>query len=41
MRDGTKLRIGFKGRNQLPWVLVWREYWEDGEVVFARVLFKF
>ena len=37
----TKLRIGFRGKSQEPLVLIWREYWEDGEVVFARVLFKF
>lgn len=40
MISGTRLRIGFKGQNQLPWVMIWREYWECGEVVFARVLFK-
>lgn len=40
-KETSKLRIGFKGKNQLPWVLIWREYWRGDEVVFARVLFKF
>jgi hypothetical protein len=40
MSDGSRIRFGFKGKNQLPWFMIWREYWVDGDVVFARVLFK-
>ncbi len=36
----TKIRFGFKGRDQLPLFMVWREYIEDGEVFFAKVLFN-
>lgn len=36
----TKLRWGFKGRNQLPLFMVWREVWDGGEVVHADVLFN-
>lgn len=36
----TKLRFGFLGRNQTPLFMIWREWWEGEEVVFARVLFK-
>ena len=36
----TKLRWGFKSRKQLYLFMVWREYWEAGEVVHAVVLFS-
>jgi hypothetical protein len=40
----TKLRFGFrhKGKRtgQLALFLIWREWHEDGDVVFARVLFQ-
>lgn len=36
----TKLRFGFKGKNQLPLFMVWKEWWEDGDVVYAKVLFN-
>lgn len=35
----TRLRFGFRSKNQSPLFLVWREWWENGEVVFAHVLF--
>jgi hypothetical protein len=35
-----KIRFGFKGKDQLPLFMVWKEYWEGGEVVFAKVLFS-
>jgi hypothetical protein len=35
-----RIRITFKGKNQLPWIMVIREYWEDGEVVYAEVLWS-
>jgi hypothetical protein len=36
----SKIRFGFKGKNQLSWFMVWREYWSKDEVVFAKVLFS-
>lgn len=35
-----KIKFGFKSKNQLPLFMVWREWWENGEVVFADVLFS-
>ncbi|PYY28324.1 hypothetical protein [Paenibacillus illinoisensis] len=35
----TKIRFGFKSKNQLPLFMVWREWNENGETVFAKVLF--
>lgn len=34
----TKIKIGFKNENQLPLFMIWREYIENGEVVFAEVI---
>lgn len=39
-RRSTKIRCGFKGKNQLPLFMVWKEYIENGEVVFAKVSFN-
>lgn len=36
----TKTRWGFKSRTQLPLFMVWREYWQDGDVVHVTVLFS-
>jgi hypothetical protein len=36
----THRRFGFKGKHQLPLFMIWDEYWEDGKVVFARVVFN-
>lgn len=36
----TVLRFGFRGKNQLPLFMIWREYWENGEVVYAIVVFN-
>lgn len=36
-------RIGFKGRNQLPWFMIWVEEWEsmdDNTVLHAWVIFN-
>lgn len=38
--DMTRVRWGFKSKNQMPLFMVWREYWCDGEVVNARVIFN-
>lgn len=37
--ETTKIRFGFKGKSQLPLFMVWREYWERGEVTYAEVIF--
>lgn len=34
----TKIRFGFKSKNQSPLFMVWREYIEDGVIVFAAVI---
>lgn len=36
----TKLRIGFRSKNQIPVLMIWREYWCSGEVVGGEVLFS-
>lgn len=35
----TRLRFGFKSRNQLPLFMLWREYLYGEEVIYAKVLF--
>jgi len=34
----TKLHISFRNKRQLPLFLIWLEYLENGEVVFARII---
>jgi len=41
MKDKTRIFISFKSKNQLPWFMVIKEYYESGEVVFAKVLYEF
>lgn len=36
----TRIRWGFKSINQLPLFMIWREYWVNGEVSFAEVIFS-
>ena len=36
----TKISIGFNGKNQTPLFMVIKEYYENGEIVFAKVLFQ-
>jgi hypothetical protein len=38
--EKTKTRFGFRSKYQMPIFMVWREYWEYGEMVFAKVIFK-
>lgn len=40
MSEKTKIRFGFKSKTQSPLFMVWREYIENGEVTFAKVLFQ-
>ena len=35
----TKIKWGFKSSRQLPLFMIWKEYWEQGEVVYGEVLF--
>lgn len=39
MTETIKYRFGFRGKKQLPLFMVWKEYWVDGKVEFAKVLF--
>lgn len=34
------IRWGFKSKDQLPLFMIWEEEIENGEVVFARVIFN-
>ena len=36
----THITIGFKSRHQVPWLMVIKEYIENEDVVFAKVLFE-
>lgn len=37
----TRLRIGFKGKRQMPLFMIWREYFDpSGEMYYAEVVFK-
>jgi len=40
MKKSTRIRIGLKGKNQLPLFMIWKEWKEDNETVFAKVLFR-
>lgn len=37
--NSTKIRFGFKGKNQIPLFMIWREYWSCGQVVYADVIY--
>lgn len=36
----TKVKWGFKSHCQGPLFMLWREWWEDGNVVFAKVIYS-
>ena len=36
----TRLRFGFRGKNERYLFRLWKEYWENGEVVHAETLFR-
>jgi hypothetical protein len=36
----TRIRFGFKGRDKLPIFMIWKEYYEGGEFVYASVIFN-
>jgi len=38
--DGCRYGLGFKSKNQLPWVMIWKEWWYEGGIVDARVVFS-
>lgn len=38
--SGYRYGIGFKSKTQLPFVMVWKEYWHDGEVYDATVIYS-
>lgn len=33
-------RWGFKGKNQLWLFMIWDEYWDDGDVTYACIVFS-
>lgn len=37
----TKIRIGFRSKNQSPLFMIWKEFYENNELVFAKTLFMF
>lgn len=39
MVDGIQWRAGFKGKNQLPLFMIWKEEWHENELVYAWVWF--
>ena len=36
----SRIRFGFKGKDQKPLFIIWREYLENGDIVFGKVLFN-
>jgi len=38
--ETTRIRFGFRSKHQSPLFMLWREYWWQGQVVYAKVLFK-
>ena len=38
--NGIRYGIGFKSKTQLPWFMFWKEWYKDGEIEFATVLFS-
>ena len=39
MKTKTRIRFGFKSKTQAPFFMLWREFWENGEVVYADTIF--
>ncbi len=35
----TKIKCGFRGRHQTPLFMIWKEYYKQDEVVYAKCLF--
>lgn len=38
--NGKRYGIGFKSKTQLPWLMVWEEYYFNGDVTHANCLFS-
>lgn len=38
--NGVHRRWGFKSKTQLPLFMIWDEYWENGEVLNAMMVFN-
>ena len=38
--NGSRYGIGFKSKSQLPLIMIWKEYWGDGEVYDATVIYS-
>jgi hypothetical protein len=39
MKD-TIIRVSFKSRNQMPYMMITKEYYEFGKIVHAEVLYQ-
>jgi hypothetical protein len=40
MKEKKRIRFGFRSKYQMPLFMIWREYWQEEEIVFAEVIFK-
>ena len=38
--NGTRYGLGFKSKQQLPLIMLWKEWWWNGEVCDAQVLYS-
>jgi len=36
----TKIRFGFRSKNEAALFRIWKEWWQNGEVVYAKSLFS-
>jgi hypothetical protein len=36
----TVIRVSYKSKHQIPMIMVTKEYYENGELVYAEVLFQ-
>ena len=37
----TKIVLSFKSKNQSPLIMVIKEYWDNGAIVYAKILWQF
>jgi len=38
--ETSKICIGFRGQQQTPLVMVWKEYYDNNDIVYAEVIFS-
>ena len=39
-KAAVKYRFGFRGKGQFAWLLLRKEYWLNGEVVYTEPIFQ-